>query len=122
MEMLLAAGAAAVAIYSVARLGKRLYLITREFFTLQAVAARLISAEMQPNGGSTLLDKVNKIAGNHQEAERHWTALQENQVEVATKLETSYEELRGAFRNAHAEITHRLEKIEHTVATPQEVP
>lgn len=110
-EPVLLLGAIAGALVAIGVALRKGYRVVSEFFSMQAVAARLISAEMRPNGGSTLLDKVNKIAPYHKEAEEHWTALRKSHADVAEKLETNQKE-----------VAKRLEKIEQTIATPKEFP
>lgn len=39
-------------------------------------AADLIQAQLNPNGGGSLMDKVNRIAPNHAEAQHHWTTIE----------------------------------------------
>lgn len=60
----------------------------------------LVEFQLRANGGSSLVDKVNRIDGNHQEAERHWRELE---------------------RTTDA-INNRLDKIDRATANPKEVP
>jgi hypothetical protein len=70
------------------------------FIEIQNAAAEVIKLQLTPNHGSSLVDKVNRIEGNHQEAQRHW----ENLESVQEKL------------------VQRLEKIEAATAAPKDVP
>lgn len=81
-------------------LARRAYRAVREAISMQVAAGRIINAELTRNGGGSLLDKVNRIEGNHQQAQRHWEALEESQ----------------------RTIVKRLEKIEAATSTPTETP
>jgi hypothetical protein len=70
------------------------------FIEVQNAAADIIRAQLTPNHGSSLVDKVNKIEGNHQEAQRHWENLE----------------------SVQGQLVKRLEKIEQATAEPKDVP
>ncbi len=57
------------------------------FIEVQNAAAEIIKAQLTPNHGSSLVDKVNRIATNHQEAQRHWEGLEKGMEEVRKRLE-----------------------------------
>lgn len=74
-------------------------------------ADRLIpfaEAQLRPNGGSSLADKIDRIAVNHAAAEEHWTKLEAKQLSIEEKLEkhTAVEE------EHHREVSARLGAIE----------
>src|SRR6185312_14720558 len=55
--------------------------------------SRLIQAQLNPNGGGSLVDKVNRILpnqeearANHQEAQRHWEALEFGQTALSKEI------------------------------------
>lgn len=78
-------------------------------------ADRLIpfaEAQLSPNGGSSLADKINRIEPNHQAAEAHWQRLEEGQKEIARKFEEKHGEI-TTLLEAHSS---RLEAIEQKQA------
>lgn len=57
--------------------------------------------QLRPNGGSSLADKINKIATNHAVAEEHWERLETGQAGLAMIVEQH-----------HNDVTTRLAAIE----------
>lgn len=78
---------------------RRMIATTRQLVQRFEAVADLAEAQLSPNGGSSLLDKVNRIEGNHQAAEKHWQRL-------GTSLDG---------------LNRRVEKLEHQLATSREV-
>lgn len=78
---------------------RRLVATVRQLVQRFEAVADLAEAQLSPNGGSSLLDKVNRIESNHQSAERHWE-----------RLNVSLDKL-----------SVRVEKLEHQLSTPREV-
>lgn len=112
MEILLALGAGAAALTAISVASRKAINSARAFFALQTAAARLINAEMTPNGGGSLLDKVNKIAPNHASAEKHWTELGEKQ-----------EQIKRAVTKTATALDVRLSRVEKAVlAIGEETP
>ncbi len=63
----------------------------------------LARAQLTTNGGTSLLDKVNRIASNHEEAEAHWKSLEtghQTLVEGQEKL--------GAAIRVNTDVTERI--------------
>lgn len=95
------------------------------FARLEAVAD-LAEAQLTVNGGTSLLDKVNKIEANHEVAELHWTGLEDSMsvaqdigekrwMELADKADTIAADLlahRASVQLQHEGIIGRLDIIE----------
>jgi len=70
--------------------------------------AQLLEAQLQPNGGGSLVDKVNKIQPNHEAAETHWKALEVNQTAMKREMADGFR----AINRRLEEGDRRFERLE----------
>ncbi len=73
---------------------------------------QLVEAQLSPNGGGSLTDKVDQIAPNHAAAEEHWKRLEDNQIQIKTDLIASNEELGRKFDDRVDKIQAELDRRE----------
>ncbi len=74
----------------------------------------IITAQLRPNGGGSLLDKVNRIDPNHEEARGHWKTL-----------EMADETLSQSLREINVRLARgerRFSRIEDKLDLPEEPP
>jgi len=80
----------------------------RPFMRRMDALSALVEYQMRPNGGKSLLDKVNMIDQNHQEVLR---LIAENNVEIARKLAESNATVAETLLASNATVATRLEEI-----------
>lgn len=84
-------------------------------------ASRIVAAELTVNGGGSLLDKVNQIGRNHEDAKEHWSKLELGQEQFdgtqrkilirLTSLETEAQKHWSNLEEANVVIASNLEKV-----------
>ncbi len=77
---------------------------------------RLVKAQLNPNGGESLVDLASEIKPNHAKAELHWKALEENQEKVKQDLATARTELREAIEGVGERLGGRVGDLEGEMA------
>jgi hypothetical protein len=109
---------------------RKIYRGCAEVFRVQASASKIINAELTPNGGGSLLDKVARIPQieerllqNHIQAEDHWTTLEQVTITANSLAQRRWEEnlesneqLAGTLDAHRALVLSRLAAIEGRLA------
>ena len=72
----------------------------------------LLQAQLTPNDGGSLVDKVNQIGPNHSKVEEHWA----EQVAVAKTLSEKVEATRLSVAKGHENLAKQIDNISDRVA------
>lgn len=79
-ELIAAAGAAAAGAVTVWRMW------LKPFIVVVREASELVKAQLNPNGGSSLVDTVRRIDASQAQNERHFKSLEARLAEVAKRV------------------------------------
>lgn len=103
VQWLIAVGAVAGALTTVGVFTRKAWRSTSEFFRNAHAAARIINAELQANGGGSLVDKVNRIPGiesrldaHIEETQTHFQAIELKCDELAKGLHAVSARIKGS--------------------------
>lgn len=109
LRLVLVAGSVCAALIGIGAFTRNAWKKLGEIVDNTRAAGELLDAQLTVNHGTSLLDKVNKIAGNHMEAERHWTVLEDAMLVSQDVAEKRWTELTEKSSTIAADLAeHRL--------------